>query len=274
MPWHQDEFVTDDGTALAEYRWPVDQPSAHVVVFHGLAEHLGRYDHVAATFNEAGLTVSGVDIRGHGRSPVPPRSLGSHEQWLDDHAAYLDHVDATTSVPVFVVAHSLGAGLALTLGGLGRLPVAGLVTSGAAVLLPDDLAPMVRKVAGALSRIAPGVRVPGGLASGVSRDPEVVAAYEGDPLVMIKIPARIGMEAIAMIEGVADGLPGVDIPLLVIHGTLDSLTDPAGLELMESTVRSEDATFRPLEGWYHEVFNEPGHEALLAEVVTWIGDRT
>lgn len=274
MAWTQDEFMTEDGTVLAEYQWPVDEPSAHVVFFHGIAEHLGRYDHIAATFNDAGISASGIDIRGHGRSPVKLRSLGSYEQWLDDHVAYLAHVGATTTAPVFVVAHSLGAGIALTLAGRGRLDAAGLVTSGAAVLLPDDLAPVVRKVAGALSRIAPAVGVPGGLASGISRDPAVVAAYETDPLVMTKIPARIGAEGIAMIEAVADGLTEVEVPLLAIHGTADSLTDPAGLELMESTIPSQDATYRPLDGWFHEVFNEPDHDALLADVVAWIGDRT
>ena len=53
-----------------QYRhWPVDDAKACVLLAHGLAEHTGRYEHVAARFNERGVAVVGPDHIGHGASP-------------------------------------------------------------------------------------------------------------------------------------------------------------------------------------------------------------
>ena len=274
MAWTQEEFVSDDGTTLAEYRWPAVEPTAHVIIFHGIAEHLGRYDHVAESLTAAELSVSGIDMRGHGRSPVPWTALDSYDRWLDDHAAYVQRSVEEATVPVFVIGHSLGGCLSLTLAGQGRLSVAGLITSGAAVKVSEDISLLARKASVLLSKAIPGTGVPVALSKSISRDPAVVAAYESDPLVHQRIPARIGAEGIAVIEQCADRLSAIELPLLVLHGSADHLTDPVGLDLIRSRVVSDDATYHLLDGWYHELFHEPDHEELIADIVTWIQARS
>ena len=45
-----------------QYRhWRIDNPRACVLLVHGLAEHTGRYERVAARFNERGIAVVGPD---------------------------------------------------------------------------------------------------------------------------------------------------------------------------------------------------------------------
>ena len=57
---------------LFEREWePEGDPRAVVALVHGLGEHSGRYEHVAARFTGAGLAVRAIDLRGHGRSPGP-----------------------------------------------------------------------------------------------------------------------------------------------------------------------------------------------------------
>jgi alpha-beta hydrolase superfamily lysophospholipase len=51
------------------------------------------------------------------------------------------------------------------------------------------------------------------------------------------------------------------------------LTSPEGVDVIRDRVISEDTTYRVLDGWYHEIFNEPGHDELLADVVTWMRER-
>ena len=124
-----------------------------------------------------------------------------------------------------------------------------------------------------MSHLRPGLGIPVGLSEHISRDPAVVADYESDPLVHQRLPARIGAEGLAVIEQCEGNLAGIELPLLAMHGSADLLTDPDGLATIEQQVRSEDATFRSLDGWYHELFHEPDHDTLLADVVTWLRQR-
>src|SRR5262249_29036793 len=48
-----------------------DEPRGVVVLVHGYAEHLGRYDAFVAHLVGRGLAVVAVDLRGHGRSGGP-----------------------------------------------------------------------------------------------------------------------------------------------------------------------------------------------------------
>ena len=40
----------------------------HVLLVHGLAEHMGRYGHVVEALTGAGFAVTAVELRGHGES--------------------------------------------------------------------------------------------------------------------------------------------------------------------------------------------------------------
>ena len=47
-----------------QYRhWPVDDAKGCLLLAHGLAEHTGRYEHVAARFNERGVAVVGPSLQ-------------------------------------------------------------------------------------------------------------------------------------------------------------------------------------------------------------------
>jgi hypothetical protein len=52
-----------DGVALRTDRWPaVGAPRAHLPLVHGIAEHAGRYGHVAAQLARARIETHGCPI--------------------------------------------------------------------------------------------------------------------------------------------------------------------------------------------------------------------
>ena len=58
-----------DGTSILVRRWAAaGEPWADVLIVHGIAEHSGRYEHVGGWLAEAGLEVTGYDLRGFGGS--------------------------------------------------------------------------------------------------------------------------------------------------------------------------------------------------------------
>ncbi|MGH2555701.1 MAG: alpha/beta fold hydrolase, partial [Actinomycetota bacterium] len=68
--------MTDSGTEIFVRTWPVAEAKAVVVITHGVAEHSGRYEHVAQALNAAGYSVFAYDHRGHGRSVGFPADMG------------------------------------------------------------------------------------------------------------------------------------------------------------------------------------------------------
>ncbi|MAV68909.1 MAG: transposase, partial [Cellvibrionales bacterium TMED122] len=93
-----------------QYRhWSVDDAKACVLLAHGLAEHTGRYEHVAERFNERGVAVVGPDHIGHGASPGARVYLKAFSEYLGPMRALLARIDEWyPERPVFLFGHSMG----------------------------------------------------------------------------------------------------------------------------------------------------------------------
>ena len=93
-----------------QYRhWPVENPKACVLLVHGLAEHSGRYERVAARFNARGVAVVGPDHIGHGASPGLRCHLDRFDEYLAPLTALRAHIDDWyPGKPVFLLGHSMG----------------------------------------------------------------------------------------------------------------------------------------------------------------------
>jgi alpha-beta hydrolase superfamily lysophospholipase len=108
-------------------------------------------------------------------------------------------------------------------------------------------------------------------ADAVSRDPDVVAAYENDPLVHHgKLPAGIGRALIGVGETMPQRAPALTAPLLVVHGGQDKLIPVKGSRRLMEFVGSKDTELKVYPELYHEVFNEPERAVVLDDVAAWI----
>ena len=70
--------------------------------------------------------------------------------------------------------------------------------------------------------------------------------------------------------GMPARLPGLRLPLLVIHGGEDRLMPPSASEVVRQHAGSPDLTVRVYDGLYHEPHNEPEKDEVLADVVAWL----
>jgi acylglycerol lipase len=259
-------------SGLYRQAWTVEDPVGAVVLVHGAHEHGGRYRHVAERLAAAGYAAHAVDHPGHGRSPGRRGNIGSMAAAADGVAALVRlAADEHPGVPLFVYGHSLGGLIALHyLTGTPEARVAGAVIS-APALDTSAATPVQRAVAPLLSRFLPDLGVLRLDAEAVSRDPEVVRAYRTDPLVHTgRMAARTGAELMATAVAMPRRLPGLRMPLLVLHGTADRLVPPAASEVVRAHAGSPDLTVRVYEGLFHEPHNEPEQDAVLADVLTWL----
>ena len=108
-------------------------------------------------------------------------------------------------------------------------------------------------------------------ASAISQDKAVVDAYVNDPLVYRgKIRARFGAEVLNTMQKLPCQMPKINLPILIMHGTADRLSDPEGSQMLYDRVNSRDKTLKLYEGFYHEIFNEPGREQVFADMEDWL----
>jgi alpha-beta hydrolase superfamily lysophospholipase len=148
-----------------------------------------------------------------------------------------------------------------------------LVLSGPLAAL--EAASPVQRVAGrVLSVLAPKLGVVGIDSSAVSRDPEVVKDYDADPLNYHgKLPARTVAELSRAIDGYPDGVSRFKLPMLVMHGTADRLVPIAGGQMVADRSGSEDKTWKPYDGLFHEILNEPERQQVLDDMADWLDAR-
>lgn len=254
--------------------WQPDTPArAVLLVVHGAGEHGGRYQRFAQHFTASGYAVAALDHPGHGRSEGTRVFVERFDDYLDTLRLFQQRVQADfPGLPVVLVGHSLGGLISCHYLLRHQDELAGCVLSGAAIMTELEPGWLQTLTIRLLSSLLPRS---GALAldpAGVSRDPEEVARYVADPLVNHgKMTARMVAELFAAMAQIQQRAPQIRLPLLVLHGGADSMTSPEGSRFLEREVASEDKTLRIYPGLYHEIFNEPEHEAVMRDVEQWCG---
>ena len=199
---------TFQGVGNLDFYWqswrPEIAPRASLAVIHGFGEHSGRYANVVSHFNPKGYAVYGFDLRGHGRSPGQRGHIDSWDEYRKDVKSFLHLVNQhDPNLPLFMWGHSMGALIALDYLLHNPEGLRGSIISGAPLAPVGVAKPLLVWIARVLSRVWPRFSLPLGLdLQALSRNPEVVRAYEADPLVHGKTTVRWGTEILQVIEGV------------------------------------------------------------------------
>lgn len=277
VPTGTDLISAQNGSWLFTQHWlPDDDPRAIVVIVHGYAEHSDRYRELAGHFVEAGYGVYTYDQRGFGRSEGRRAYIHAFDDLLDDLGLFVLHVrERWADRPLFLFGHSMGGAVSL-LFALDRPHhgLNGLILSSPAIAIKEDFAPLLQKAAYWIGRIVPmlpTVRLPD---NSLSRDPSVEARVDADPLYYHGgIRARTGAELVQASKRAQAEMHRLDVPLLLLHGTADQITEPDASRMLYSEAVTDDKTLNLYDGFYHETFNEPEKEQVIRDIVDWLDAR-
>jgi acylglycerol lipase len=278
MKHSSDTFLSQDQIILYEQFWECDAPKGAIALVHGIAEHSDRYVHIAEAFTQAGFNFYTFDLRGHGKSDGDRCYTPSFNHYLADVDIFLERVRSRTNAfPLFLMGHSMGGAIA-TLYCITRQvkesQLQGLILS-AALLKSREVSPILLQIAFFLGRLFPKqqsfVRLSG---QSISRDQQVVDAYQNDEKVYhARMPFRTLCELLRATQRIETNLEQVTVPFLAMHGTADTLTDPAGSKELYQRSPIADKTLQLYDGLFHEILNEPEHEQVMADVVAWVQTR-
>lgn len=264
-----DYGVTRDGLTQLRRRWKATGTArAVVLIVHGISEHSGRYEAVAQQLAAAGFHVVAYDHRGHGQSAGRRTYVDSFDELVDDLEDHLREV-RKLGLPVVLLGHSMGGLIATAYAVSTRPQPHYLVLSAPA--LGAEVPSWQRVGAPYVSNLAPKLFLPSPMPTSVlSRDPDVIEAYEQDPLIKPGATARMGAELLRTMETVGAQLANISVPTLVVHGADDELV-PAAASVPIDDVAGVERWELP--GLRHEIFNEPEGPSVLTDVINWINLR-
>jgi acylglycerol lipase len=269
------QIKTKDGLTLRGYLLnPVKDPKALLVLIHGMGEHAGRYSHVADFFAKQEFAVLRMDLRGHGKSEGKRGHTPSYDHLMNDLNDICQKArELYTELPVVFYGHSMGGNLVLNFMIRKKPQIAMAIVTAPYLKLAFE--PPSWKVA--LGKLSAGImptltQVTGLETAALSRDPEVVAAYEKDALVHDRITSAFFVNVHFAGPYAIQHAKEISVPTLVIHGTSDRLTSHKGSEeLSQRSAKNVEVRF--LEGWYHELHNEPEKEQVLKSISDWMNSK-
>lgn len=270
----ENTFAGSERVTIFWRAWLPDRsPLAAVVIAHGVAEHSGRYAHVGARLAESGYAAYALDHRGHGRSGGVRAMLDRMDNVVVDLRAFIALVrERHDGLPVFLLGHSMGGAISLEYA-LRHDGLDGLALSGAATAL-ESASPTTRVVARILATVTPRLGLLKLDSSKISTDPEVVRAYDDDPLVFRgKLPARTISELAGSIVAFPPRLPRLVLPVLVMHGGADALVPVLASARVHAEAGATDKTLKVYDGLAHEILNEPDRERVIGDLVAWLDER-
>ncbi|MBA0768065.1 hypothetical protein Gotri_016901 [Gossypium trilobum] len=108
----------------------------------------------------------------------------------------------------------------------------------------------------------------------VCRDPEALVAKYSDPLVYTgPLRVRTGYEILRTTSYLQQNMNRLRVPLLVLHGTDDTVTDPQASQKLYEAAASTDKTIKLFEGLLHDLLFELERETIMDDIIQWLNCR-
>lgn len=273
MQEHTAAFRNRDGQRIHTISWlPDSDPKAVVVLVHGIAEHSGRYRHVADYLTTHGYAIAALDHRGHGQSEGLRAYFNTFDEPVTDLTSYVEQVKAENpGKKVFMYGHSMGALISLLYILRNQSELTGWISSGIPLHLDQAAAAWIVVSGLVAARFVPKLPVFPVNSSTISHDPQVVQSYDHDPL-NYRRPTRVGMAAgiVNSSRQARDEVHRLTLPVLIMHGGADPICPSGGSQYLYDCISSSDKTLKLYEGMYHEIHNEIDRDTVLNDVRAWL----
>ena len=272
-------------------------------ITHGMTEHMGRYETLAADLCSQGIAVAGFDLRGHGKHPGNPDVASFGEGgWVasieDMHLFFLALQNRFPGIPHYMLGFSLGSFLLREY--LGKYPegIAGAIIAGTghqpgwmlSIIMAvvngqirkagfDETTDLVKQLSfGTYNQKCKPNRTE---ADWLCSDTDALDHYLADPLVRKNISAGLFRELLDSMKrtGKAGSYTGwnKDMPVLLLYGAEDPVGDCGkGIQRLYDQMKAaglRNLDWQQFPGARHDIFHEEANgtaEAVRHCLAHWL----
>lgn len=270
-----DAFVAADGKELAVQRWgPSDgaPPRAVFVAVHGFNDYANAFNSAAGWFAGQGILTIAYDQRGFGHDPEAGVWAGG-DRMAGDLRQLLQRVRfAYPDTPLYVLAHSMGAAVAL-LAHSDRPESAadGLILVAPAVWGWSSMNLFYQSGLWLSAHVRPGWKLTGkSLDIMPSDNIEMLRAQGRDPLIIkeTRVDAIYGL--VSLMDDALEAAGDVRLPVLLLYGEKDEVIPAKPMEKLQARLR-EGYQYRLYPEGYHMLLRDLHPDAALEDILAFIG---
>lgn len=294
----------NDGHKIFVYCWNnVSEPKAVVQIFHGMAEHAGRYKRLAEYLNTKGFIVYANDHRGHGKTAGTIEDLGyigedGFNRIVEDQHIIKEVIkEKYSELPIFVLGHSFGSFVAQEYITRYGDEIQGVILSGSALMKGIDVTLgkfiatieksifVDKKKSNLMDKLSFGsynkkIKDSKLQFEWLSTDLEEVKKYDDDPLCGTVFTTGFfynfftGLSKLYKKDKL-DKIPR-KLPIFILSGD----EDPVGkygklvrkLYDLYNNLGIEDVTMKLYKDGRHEMINETNRQEVYKDILSWINE--
>ncbi len=289
-----------DNIAYYVYK-PFSEPKAVLQIVHGMCEYCGRYEDFISFLCSNGIMVCCHDHLGHGASAESPEKLGffaEEKGWqcLAKDTARLSKTIRSENgkLPFYILGHSMGSLVVRTVLAKYAFLYDGAVIMGtlntkigldAGIVLTRALCRIKGNMyrSKAVDELVFGLNnrridEPSSEYSWISRDEDIVSAYEKDPLCNFHFTVRAYSDLLFLVSYVSDSswAKKIDrsLPVLICSGSDDPVGNygkgPQEVFDVLNAEGLEDIELKLYSGARHEILNETNRAEVYEDILAWL----
>lgn len=257
------------GEDMLVRQWQPAGTAQHAAILsHGVFEHSGRYDHVAARFVKHGYTVWALDHFGHGKSAGPRGDIHHPDHFIDDLRLLVQRVTDEAKQKPVLLGHSMGGAIAALYGVRHQDTLRALALSSPA--LKALASPALIAVSRVLSYVLPAMAAPASLSQPATQNPEWEAWKAQDTLGHHRMTLRLGRFVVDAGEEARKRAPELNLPVAMFVAGADTYVDKRGAQEFFARLKPGIGEYHEYAGFFHEVFNEKEQDKPLGDLDAWL----
>lgn len=269
--WSEEYIYANDGTRLFFRSWrPRGRAWAAVAIVHGLHSHSAFYAQAGETLAASGIYACAIDLRGRGRSSGERFFIQDFGEYLIDVESMIDLARVRApSVPLFLFGVGVGALISCHHLLSSQDLISGFISVGLTLQICHNWrALLLVRLLGLLAPRTGILRYPVGFSS---RDHRFQDEALHDLLIHGEVqPARTVAELSRAARILPPKLASLQLPILCLLGTADSLASVESNRRFFAEVASSSKKFLLYEGHRHDLLNDTENTQVFEDICSWI----